>query len=306
MTPTRQGSFRLFRWAGIDVFLHWSWFIVAVFLIKGRAAAYSSLLWNVLEYLALFVIVLLHEFGHSLACRQVGGQANQIVLWPLGGVAYVSPPPRPGAVLWSIAAGPLVNVILFPVFAALWLLSRSLGWPEAMPNAHGLIRSVLFIDGLILFFNLLPIYPLDGGQILRSLLWFVIGRARSLLVASIVGFGGVAAMIALAVFARDIWFGIMSVFILLNCWAGLLQALALARAAKAPRHEGFACPICRAVPPVGNFWGCGKCRKAFDTFATRAVCPHCGEQFAVTRCLDCGEMRPFNEWLLPPPLPTNV
>ena len=65
---------------------------------------------NVLEYLALFGIVLLHEFGHALACRQVGGTADRIMLWPLGGVAYVNPPSRPGATLWSLAAGPLVNV----------------------------------------------------------------------------------------------------------------------------------------------------------------------------------------------------
>ena len=84
-------------------------------LRSAAAGGYSSLVWNVLEYLALFAIVLLHEFGHALACRQVGGKANQIVLWPLGGVAYVAPPPRPGATLWSIAAGPLVNVALAPV-----------------------------------------------------------------------------------------------------------------------------------------------------------------------------------------------
>src|SRR5438046_1903266 len=82
MTPTRQGSFRLFRITGIEVFLHWSWFVVAVYAINSRTKEYSSLTWNVLEYLALFVIVLLHEFGHALACRQVGGQADQIVLWP--------------------------------------------------------------------------------------------------------------------------------------------------------------------------------------------------------------------------------
>src|SRR6266480_4416405 len=96
MTPTRSGSFHLFRFAGIDLYLHWSWFVVGVFEIQNRASRYSSLTWNVLEYLALFVIVLLHEFGHALACRQVGGQADQIVLWPLGGVAYVAPPPRTG------------------------------------------------------------------------------------------------------------------------------------------------------------------------------------------------------------------
>src|SRR6266436_5924548 len=128
MLPTRQGSLRLFRVAGIDLFLHWSWFLVAFYGISTRAKDYSSLVWPVLDYLTLFAIVLLHEFGHALACRQVGGKANQIVLWPLGGVAYVSPPPRPGATLWSIAAGPLVNVALLPVFLTLFYLSESLGW----------------------------------------------------------------------------------------------------------------------------------------------------------------------------------
>src|ERR1017187_6332129 len=117
MMPTRQGSFRLFRFAGIDVFLHWSWFLIAAYATT-RTSLYSSPVWNVLEYLSLFLIVLMHEFGHALACRSVGGQANQIVLWPLGGVAYVSPPQRPGAMLWSIAAGPLVNVVLAPVLTA--------------------------------------------------------------------------------------------------------------------------------------------------------------------------------------------
>jgi len=116
MTPTRQGSIRLFQFSGIEVFLHWSWFLIAVFMIQARAREYSSILWNILEYMALFGIVLLHEFGHALACRQVGGQADQIVLLAhSGGVAYVAPPPRPGATLWSIARpDPSVNVALFP------------------------------------------------------------------------------------------------------------------------------------------------------------------------------------------------
>src|SRR3979409_357385 len=123
MTPTRKGSFHLFHFAGVDVFLHWSWFLVALYAINYRMGNYSSAVWNVFEYFALFTIVLMHEFGHSLACRSVGGQANQIVLWPLGGSAYVSPPPRPGPTLWSIAAGPMVNLMLFPVLTALMWLS---------------------------------------------------------------------------------------------------------------------------------------------------------------------------------------
>src|SRR3989454_1411411 len=156
MTPTRKGSFRLFHFAGVDVFLHWSWFIVAIFLIQSSIGQYSAPVWAVLEYLSLFVIVLLHEFGHALACRQVGGKADQIVLWPLGGVAYVAPPPRPGATLWSIAAGPLVNVALVPVLGILWIVSRSFHWPEALPDAHAYLVAISIINFGLLIFNLLP------------------------------------------------------------------------------------------------------------------------------------------------------
>src|SRR6266496_2686221 len=156
MTPTRKGSFHLFRFAGIDLYLHWSWFVVAAFEIENRTSGYSSLTWNALEYLALFLLVLLHEFGHALACRQVGGQANQIVLWPLGGVAYVSPPPRPGAVLWSIAAGPLVNVALFPLLTAVALLTGALRGDVIQPSHLAFIRSVWFMNVALLIFNLLP------------------------------------------------------------------------------------------------------------------------------------------------------
>src|SRR5882724_12960456 len=236
MLPTKQGSIRLFRLAGIDVYLHWLWFLVAAYEIQDRKGSYSSLTWNAVEYLALFVIVTMHEFGHALACRQVGGQANQIVLWPLGGVAYVDPPPRPGAMLWSIAAGPLVNVVLFFVLTLTGMLGRSHGWFAAVPNIHALLRAIWYINLGLLTFNLLPIYPLDGGQILRSLLWFVLGRARSLMVTTIIGFVGVAALIMVALGSWSIWFGVLSVFILLNCWRGLLQARVLARVENAPRR----------------------------------------------------------------------
>src|SRR5271165_2928266 len=142
MLTARNGSIHLFRFKGIDVFLHWSWFLIAVYEIQSRKGSYPSVGWNIAEYLALFLIVTLHEFGHALACRQVGGRADRIVLWPLGGVAYVDPPPRAGATLWSIAAGPLVNVMLLPILMALLWLSPSVG----NASLHQLLRSVLWID----------------------------------------------------------------------------------------------------------------------------------------------------------------
>src|SRR5881392_2817903 len=152
MTSMRQGSIHLFRIAGVDVFLHWSWFLVAAFEISGRTRTYSSLSWNILEYIALFSIVLLHEYGHALACRQVGGIANRIVLWPLGGVAYVDPPPRPGATLWSIAAGPLVNVALAPIFWALFSFAKSAGWKQTAHDQYEFVFALLAIDTVLLVF----------------------------------------------------------------------------------------------------------------------------------------------------------
>ena len=295
----RQGSFHLFRFAGVDVFLHWSWFLVAVFEIQSRAWSYSSLTWNVLEYLALFLIVMLHEFGHALACRQVGGRADQIVLWPLGGVAYVDPPPRPGATLWSIAAGPLVNVALLPILGYAAVLGHFQLWTENGPNFYQLLPSVFWINFGLLVFNILPIYPLDGGQILRSVLWFVLGRARSLMVATVLGLVGIAGFIGLALWQRSVWYGALAVFMLMNCWGGLKHAQALLKLAKVPRREGFTCPSCKTAPPVGDYWKCGRCGQPFDTFQTGAVCPHCGAQFALTRCLDCGHQHPLSEWTAP-------
>ena len=295
--PTNKGAFKLFTLAGIAVYVHWSWFLVAVYSIQFRTQQYSSITWNVLEYLSLFAIVLTHEFGHQLACRSVGGQTHDIVLWPLGGVAYVSPPQRPGAQLWSIAAGPLVNVMLVPVLAALWSIGWHLGWNETHHDAYELFRSIWIINLVLLIFNLMPVYPLDGGQILRSLLWFPFGRANSLMAASVIGFIGVGALILLAIFAQSIWLGIMSAFILMNCWGGLKQARALAKIAKIPRREGFACPSCKTPPPLGALWRCGKCGQAFDTFLTQAACPHCGTQYNSTQCLDCGTAAPFVAWI---------
>jgi Zn-dependent protease len=294
--PSNQGSLRLFRLAGVEVFLHWSWFVVALFELQ-RANAYGSPAWAVAEYLALFLIVTLHEFGHSLACRQVGGRAERIVLWPLGGVAYVDPPQRPGATLWSIAAGPLVNVVLVPVLMGLQLLARSAGLAESSPDAAAFLRAVSYINFGLLLFNLLPVYPLDGGQILRSLLWFVLGRARSLTAASIVGFVGVAGLLYLAVRVGDTWLGIVSVFVAMSCWSGFQQARALARLARLPRRTGYTCPSCRSAPLLGDVWACGRCGSSFDTFETGGRCPSCGAEFGETRCADCGHSSPIAGWL---------
>jgi Zn-dependent protease len=304
--PTRKGAIRIFQLFGIDVYLHWSWFLIVIYDIQMRRQEYTSYTWNALETLSLFGIILVHEFGHALACRQVGGKANQIILWPLGGVAYVSPPQRPGAMLWSIAAGPLVNVVLVPILYLATVFASRAGWELTNPNLYQYLNAIWWTNLIILIFNMLPIYPLDGGQIFRSLLWFVVGRANSLMVASALGFFGVAGMVAAAVFLQWSWFWILAAFAGLNCWSGFQQSRQLLRLEKAQRRTEFHCPVCKESPPVGTFWRCGRCGQAFDTFETQSFCPKCNAEYSATACPFCFNSRPMPEWRgfpTPPPVP---
>jgi Zn-dependent protease len=292
--PTLAGSLPIFTVGGIRVYVHWSWLLVGYLELQFRTNYYDSQVWNVAEYLTLFAIVLAHEFGHALACRQVGGRANEIVLWPLGGIAFVSPPPRPGAWLWSIAAGPLVNVLLVPLTVGAWLFARTL--PDMSHDVYLFVEAVMVLNLFLLLFNLLPIYPLDGGQILQALLWFIIGRAASLMVVSVIGMAAAIGIIAWAVSAGSVWFGVLAVFVALRCLAGFQQAWMLALTARATPRPDAACPACRAHPPVGNFWACDQCHARYDTFAHQAACPRCGKGFPETVCHQCHQAHPIADW----------
>lgn len=303
MISTQSGSLRLFRFAGIQVYLHWSWFVVALIELTSRAGVYRSPFWNVAEYLGLFCIVLMHEFGHSLACRQVGGRAEEIILWPFGGIAFVNAPERPGAQLWSIAAGPLVNVLLIPVLlGSTWLLSALAPLTPPSPDVARFLRDLWFINLMLLGFNLLPIYPLDGGQIVRSLLWFLIGRSRSLFVATVVGFVGLAGLLAYAVVVGSLWIGLMVAFLGQQCWLGFRHARALRALEQLPRLRGFACPSCNQAPPGGPLWRCGGCGQPFNPFSTGGVCPHCATRQPATLCPGCGAAHPVERWSTGTPL----
>lgn len=299
MAQATFGSLRIGRVAGIDVYVHWTWALMAYFELVYRSRIgpvnYQSEGWNAIELLALFGIVLLHEFGHALACRSVGGRANRVVLWLLGGAAMVEPPPRPGAVLWAVAAGPLVNFVLAPILLGLAIASTVTFGPDADVS---LFLKVMTALNIVLFvFNLLPIYPLDGGQILYALLWFVVGRVRSLVLVSSLGLAGGLGVVILAVLAQDYWLGVMAVFVAVQCLMGFRQAQVLSRMLNSPRHEWAHCPSCGQSPFVGNFWVCDRCRARFDAFEHRAQCPGCRTPFPTTMCPSCRQRHLIAEWL---------
>ncbi|MDB6057758.1 MAG: Peptidase family, partial [Verrucomicrobiales bacterium] len=164
------------------------------------------------------------------------------------------------------------------------------------------IRAIWYINTALLVFNMMPVYPLDGGQILRSLLWFMLGKARSLFVATIIGMGGVVLLVLLAFALRSPWIGIMAAFILMNCWSGLKYARALSKIAALSKHPEFSCPSCHTSPPAAALWVCRPCGVAFDIFATNAACPKCGQTFPTTACVECGESTPIAQWAVHRPV----
>jgi Zn-dependent protease len=296
--PTPNGSIFLFRLFGVRVFLHYSWILVAVFQVyyafqdgKTFRNEPHSLAYHAFLYICLFLIVLMHEFGHSLACKSVGGTSDTIVLFPLGGVSYVRPPERAGALLWSIAAGPLVNVILVPVTFGALVLTNGIGGTAF----HDFLFDLAIINLSLLIFNMLPIYPLDGGQIFRAMLWFIFGRGVSLVIAAGTGLAGsVIGGLAMLVLGQ-FWLALLGGFMAMQAYAGLRIGLAMLKLEQAPRRFEVRCPSCLMNPPMMPAWRCA-CGMRLDTFEHGLRCPGCGTAFNNTVCPFCGKDSPSYLW----------
>jgi Zn-dependent protease len=214
-------SIPLGRWFRITVVIHWTFLLYAGNELLLRKSANPGL--AALFLALLFGTVLVHEFGHALSCRAVGGEANHIVLWPLGGIAFVQPPMNPRAWLITTVCGPAVNAVLWPVFylVSQVVVTRYYG-VEVWDYVHGQISNttgiVTFdaslpvqiclymwqINRLLLLFNLIPAYPMDGGRILQEVLWMVVGYPRSLKIAGMVGTVAGGAFIVLGLGLHEI------------------------------------------------------------------------------------------------------
>jgi hypothetical protein len=200
--------------------------------------------------------------------------------------------------LWTVAAGPLVNVALAPISFGLFYLGDAAGWEQTAPEVHRLLEAFAIYNLALLIFNLLPIFPLDGGQILQALLWFVVGRATSLKVVAMIGFVAGLGLIALGVFIQDWFLVVLAVFLAIGSINGVARAETLRVMAQAERRQDLACPLCGTAPPVGEFWRCAKCMAAFDLFAPATTCRQGGVHATMNSCLECGGARSPREWIV--------
>jgi Zn-dependent protease/predicted transcriptional regulator len=171
-------SFRIGKLAGIDIYIHFSWIIALILLtvslasswfprIYPHASVLNYLLTGLIASLLLFLSVLLHELGHSLVARAHALPVKNIVLFIFGGVANIEEEAQSAGVEFKVAAiGPLVSLIIAGVCFLLWIPLRF------VPSPVAAILYVLWLSNLLIgMFNLLPGFPLDGGRILKAIVW---------------------------------------------------------------------------------------------------------------------------------------
>ncbi len=168
-------SWKIARIAGIDVFIHSTFFLLIIwigFSYWVTQNSISAVLNGVVFILLLFLFVLLHEFGHALAARKYGIATRDITLLPIGGLARLERMPKePKQEFWVALAGPLVNFVLAILLFGWLLLTNGLGGIVNTTVTEGsLIQRLAIVNLTLLLFNLIPAFPMDGGRVLRAFL----------------------------------------------------------------------------------------------------------------------------------------
>ncbi len=185
-------SFRLARILGTDVKVHFTFLLLLIFLYFGTrsASGAEAALAATIFFLALFFCVLLHEFGHILMARRFGIATPDVILLPIGGVARLERiPEEPMQELLIALAGPAVTLA---IAAGLWLWLQATGGPIVWPwrqfdAGAGLGPLLFYANVLLLLFNLVPAFPLDGGRVLRAVLSSRMNHVRATRIAATAG-----------------------------------------------------------------------------------------------------------------------
>lgn len=208
-----KGSLRLGTFFRIPVHIHWTFLLLLGFVAVSRFIASSSIavaLAGVVFVASVFVFVVLHEYGHALTARRFGIETRDVTLLPIGGVARLDRmPDDPKQELWVALAGPAVNLAIAGLLA-IWLF---LAGPGSFLGS--LLAQMLTVNLVLVLFNMLPAFPMDGGRVLRALLARKYGLRRATDTAAKIGRGmallfGVAGLFwspMLVMVAVFVWFG---------------------------------------------------------------------------------------------------
>lgn len=215
-------SFKAARCAGIDVYVHATFFILLAWAgisIWQRQANAGAVIGGIGFIVVLFVCVVLHEFGHALTARHFGIRTRNITLLPIGGVAALERMPEdPKQELLVALAGPAVNMV---IALALWgwlALTGGLAGAADVATTDGpLLARLMAINVVLAVFNLLPALPMDGGRVLRALLAMRLERGKATRIAASVG-----QILAVGMAVFGFFYSPLLMFIALFVWVGAL------------------------------------------------------------------------------------
>lgn len=212
-------SWRIGRIAGIDIDVHATFALLILYVAiveYQRSRSVASVMLTIAFTLVIFASVLAHEFGHALTARRYGVATRGITLLPIGGVARLDRlPSRPQQELAIAVAGPLVSVAIALVLYAGLRLTASSVMPGELDSPGSFIAQVMWVNVVIVAFNMLPAFPMDGGRMLRAALAIKLGPVRATGIAARVG-KAFAILFAVAGFYSNPFL----VFIALFVWLG--------------------------------------------------------------------------------------
>lgn len=249
-----NSSFSIGTYLGIHVRVHIAFVLLLVIemLVAGDQA-----LWAVRWMGLLFFSVLLHEFGHCIACRRVGGEANEVLMWPLGGLAYCRPPHTPFAEFFTVAGGPVVNVIIGGLaFILLAPLVGSQPMPVSLnpfnmwvaypgPGLSGWLADIFVVNYALLLFNMcLIFYPFDGGRLVQIALWVKVGYVKSMEFATVFGMVGAGLVVLVGAYKSQMLLMFIGAFGFYTCY----QQRTMIKQAKASGAFGMNVPVGTYMP----------------------------------------------------------
>lgn len=221
-----SSSLNLGRFAGIKVQIHWTFwllFLFIAFLVFTQGGDFTTLFWHSLFIICIFICVVLHEFGHALTARKYGIGTRSITLLPIGGVANLKKiPDNPKEELIIAIAGPAVNAVIALLLIPFVSIDAFAGMdPETLQEELSTITSqnlmfyLLMANIALVLFNMIPAFPMDGGRIFRSVLSMKMGRVEATRIAT-----GLGKFLALLFFLYGLFYSIILVVIAVFVWFG--------------------------------------------------------------------------------------
>lgn len=217
-------SFRICNVLGIPLKVHWTFglmILFVIYIIQLSGLSNSASVGLFFFVFVMFACVILHELGHSLAARKYNIDTVDIIISPIGGLARLKEiPQQPSKELFIALAGPLVNLVIAGLVAAYLhfvigtnLIPRNLENLELLGYSIDFMKFVFLMNILLVIFNLVPAFPMDGGRVLRALLSFKLERVRAtrvaMWIARIISF----VFIIISFFSNHITLGLIGVFV---------------------------------------------------------------------------------------------